>query len=241
MAAQHARPRALPARSTQTRARRPAAIEGPLEAALAPLARHVTGALVCELLPGVGSLTFGDPCVLASVVGRVVLAAIEGRAAGDLHVRVARQFAGWAPTKTVMVTLLARDRGDVTELAHEEIVLPCADVASDDDGAARAPRRVLVADARARASESGTFAAVSVDGPLTELLARLRDDRTHGLPVTLEARRGSGAPLDPTDPTIAEPALADEVRGAIASARPRSASRAAAALATAAMRVTRAR
>lgn len=240
MAAQHARPRALPPRSTQTKTWRPVEIEGPLSAALAPLARHVTGTLVCELLPGVGALTFGDPCALASLVGRLVVGALEARTPGDFHVRIARQFAGWAPTKTVMVTLLARDGREVTELAHEEIVLPRADPATEADGELRASRRVLVVAGPGRVLESGVAAAVSVDGPLTELLGRLRDDGGLPPPITLDVRRGA-APADVEDATIATPLPGDEVRSAIATARLTSTKRGAAALALAALRVARER
>jgi CheY-like chemotaxis protein len=163
----------------------PVPVEAALKAVLAPLARRLDGDLVCELMPGVGTATYGDPGALAEVVAALVDQGIKDGVRTELHVRIARQFAGWAPTKNVMVTVLAGEPGKPPrELGHEEISLPCAD---DDEATAElAATRVLVVGRSARMRRVCTRAVerfgaeTSEASDLDMALARLRDHAARG-------------------------------------------------------------
>lgn len=188
MAAQHARPRPRAVRgSMSSTMRKPLTatpVEAGLKAVLAPLARRLQGDLVCEITPGVGTTTYGDPASLAACVAGLVQGAIDGGVRDEVHVRVARQFAGWSPTSTVMVTVLAGEGSDTRELAHEELALPCAD--EDESSAALAQTRVLVVGRSARmrrvttrtAERFGAEASEAVD--YESAVARLRDHAARG-------------------------------------------------------------
>jgi DNA-binding response OmpR family regulator len=163
----------------------PVPVEAALKAVLAPLARRLDGDLVCEIMPGVGTSTYGDPGALAEVVAALVDQVIKDGVRTEVHVRVARQFAGWAPTKNVMVTVLAGEPGmPLRELGHEEIPLPCAD--EDEASAALAATRVLVVARSARMRRVCTRAAerfgaeTSEASDLDMALARLRDHAARG-------------------------------------------------------------
>lgn len=188
MAAQHARPRPRAARTSisqaRTKALTPVGVESAMKAVLVPLARRVPGDLVCELMPGVGTSTYGDPGALAEVAVRLVDDAVARGATGEIHVRVARQFAGWSPTTVVMVTVLEDDGTGARELGHEELVLPCAD--EDEATSELAQARVLVvgrSDRVRRVTRRATerFGAEASEATDTTVaLARLRDHAAKG-------------------------------------------------------------
>ena len=188
MAAQQARPRPRAVRgSISSTMRKPltaAPVEAALKAVLAPLARRLEGDLVCEITPGVGTTTYGDPECLAESVASLVQGAIAAGERSEIHVRVARQFAGWSPTTTVMVTVLAGEGGATREIGHEELVLPCAD--EDESSAALAQTRVLVVAKSARMRRVCTRAAERFGAEAAEAsdydtaIARLRDHASRG-------------------------------------------------------------
>jgi len=106
-------------------------MERALKQALVPLAsaaldREVD--LVCEVLSDVGEYVLGDRRGFMDLVGRAVAPALARAVRGEVRVRLARQYAGFAPTDTVLVSVSIGHEGarDVEDVEDVEIMLPIA-------------------------------------------------------------------------------------------------------------------
>ena len=187
-------------------------LEHALKRALEPLATAALARdceLVCEVMPEVGEYVLGDRRQLMDLVGRIAGEAVSGAlGGGDVHVRVARQQSGFAPSDTVLVSVSIRrgeTRGDTVEdTGCIEVQLPLAERADEvDQSGELAGTRVLVVvpnkdAARVHAVAARRFGAV-VESVLDASLAheKLRDANESGAPFDVLF-------LDDTTPNLAE-------------------------------------
>ncbi len=183
-------------------------LEHALKRALGPLATAALARdcdLVCEVLPDVGEYVLGDRRQFMEVVGRIAADAVGSAfGGGDVHVRVARQYSGFAPSDTVLVTVSVR-RGDTVEDAGGiEIEMPLAERADEVDQSGELDQtRVLVVVPNKHAARVQTVAArrfgALVESVLDASLAheKLRDASDSGAPFDVLF-------LDDTTPNLAE-------------------------------------
>lgn len=183
-------------------------LEHALKRALEPLATAALARdceLVCEVMPEVGEYVLGDRRQFVDLVGRIAAEAVSGAVGGgDVHVRVARQHSGFAPSDTVLVSVSIRRGDTVEDTGCIEVQLPLAERADEvDQSGELAGTRVLVVvpnkdAARVHAVAARRFGAV-VESVLDASLAheKLRDANESGAPFDVLF-------LDDTTPNLAE-------------------------------------
>lgn len=167
-------------------------VELALKRALVPLAVAALAReseVVCELLPEVGEYVLGDRRQLTELVAQVASVGVGAARGGDVHVRVARQHAGMAPSDTVLVSVSIRRASVVEDVASVELALPLAERADEEvDARELADVRVLVVvptiqAARVHATTVRRFGAL-VESVLDAERARerMRDASRDGVP-----------------------------------------------------------
>ena len=183
-------------------------LEHALKRALGPLATAALARdceLVCEVMPDVGEYVLGERRQFTDVVGRIAAEAVSGAfGGGDVHVRVARQCSGFAPSDTILVSVSIRRGDTVEDTGCIEVRLPLAERADEvDQSGELAGTRVLVVvpnknAARVHAVAARRFGAV-VESILDASLAheKLRDANESGAPFDVLF-------LDDTTPNLPE-------------------------------------
>jgi CheY-like chemotaxis protein len=182
-------------------------VELALKRALAPLATSALARgrdLVCEVLPEVGEYVLGDRKQLMELVKRIAADGVASASSGDVHVRVARQQSGFAPTDTVLVSVSIQTVDHVEDIGFVEVVLPLAerpDAAHDSCQLAATRILVVVPDAhtaRIYSSTARRFGAL-VESVLDASLAheKMRDATADGTPFDVLV-------LDENAPNLAE-------------------------------------
>ncbi len=183
-------------------------LEHALKRALGPLATAALARdseLVCEVMPEVGEYVLGDRRQFIDVVGRMAAEGVGGAIGGaDVHVRVARQHGGLAPSDTVLVSVTIRHGDTIEDVGCIEVQLPLAERADETEESGELARtRVLIVvpnkhAARVHSSAARRFGAL-VESVLDASLAqeKLRDANESGVPFDVLF-------LDDKTPNLAE-------------------------------------
>lgn len=115
--------------------------------ALAPLHRQVFASgvtVACEIMSGVGRYVLGNRRQLTSLVAIAAAEGIAACRAGEVHVRIARQYSGFDATDTLLVSITIQ-KGDVIEdISSVESSQPLAEGEELGDAIVLAGRRVLI-------------------------------------------------------------------------------------------------
>jgi CheY-like chemotaxis protein len=167
-------------------------LELALKRALAPVATAALARecdVICEVLPEVGEYVLGDRRQFMDLVTRITKEGVTAARGGDVHVRVARQHGGFAPSDTVLVSVSIRRKDVVEDVGCIELALPLAERADEVDHSRElATTRVLVVvpnkwAARVHSIAARRFGAL-VESVLDASLAheKLRDATDSGAP-----------------------------------------------------------
>ena len=185
-------------------------LELALKRALQPLATAALARecdVICEVLPEVGEYVLGDRRQFMDLVTRMTAEGVGSARGGDVHVRVARQHGGFAPSDTVLVSVSIR-RGDVVEdVGCIELTLPLAERADEVDYSRElATTRVLVVVPNKQAARVHSVTARRFGALVESVLdASLAYDK-------MKDANASGAPFDVLFLDDQAPNLADLLR-----------------------------
>ena len=186
-------------------------VELALKRALVPLATAALARdceLVCEVMPEVGEYVLGDRRQFMDLVGRIAAEAVGSAfGGGDVHVRIARQYGGFAPSDTVLVSASIRRSDTVEDVGSMEVQLPLAERADELDQSGELARtRVLVVVPNKHAARVHSVAARRFGALVESVLdASLAHEK-------LRNASDSGAPFDVVFLDDKTPNLAELIR-----------------------------
>lgn len=169
-------------------------LELALKRALEPLATAALARecdVICEVLPEVGEYVLGDRRQFMDLVTSMAAEGVGSARGGDVYVRVARQYGGFAPSDTVLVSVSIR-RGDAVEdVGCIELAMPLAERADEVDYSRElATTRVLVVVPNKQAARVHSLTARRFGALVESVLdASLAYDK-------MKDANASGAPFD---------------------------------------------